>query len=267
MTTMLPPTRDLPPGRHQEIRARIERSVTARRRAMRFATVATAAAAAVAAVVVVMPSDADTGYFAAPPAMVPGLTQEQVKEIEDGCWKASRTPDRPVLYRYHRDSAGAFALLYVPNEALDCDLTTPGRYYSNMYIPGKKGFDTRWLAGHFSIDAWTQMSGDRVARNGHQTVAGRVDSEVRRMTWTLWGKTVDVEISNGTFVGRIVQPADWDIVKEIDRQESLKAYDADGKLIGDSHEVKDKCFVDDDGNLVSGWTEDTSTCLPAMPWR
>ncbi|MDT7785030.1 MAG: hypothetical protein QOF58_3449 [Pseudonocardiales bacterium] len=270
MTTMIPPARELPPGRHGEIRAAIERGVTRRRRLNRAGTVAVALAAAAAVVVLVLPDEPTSGYWSTQPAMVSGLTSEQVKEIEEGCWRSSRVPDQPVLHRYHQNAAGRLALLYTRTEALGCDVTTPGTYYSNMYVPAKKGFDTRWLTGHLSVDYQSQMSGDRAQRPGQQIVAGRVDSEVKRLTWTLFGRTVEAEIGNGTFVAAVLHPVDWDYPKEIDREESLKAYDADGRLIWDSHDAQGKCFVDWEGNIVSGaWDprQNPDDCLPAEPWR
>ncbi|MEV6711668.1 hypothetical protein AB0M48_06415 [Lentzea sp. NPDC051208] len=269
MTTTLPPARELPPGRQIQIRARLERSVVRRRRGMRLATTATALTAVVTAVVLVLPDQPTSGYFSTQPT-IHGLSREQVEDIEEGCWKASRTPARPVLHRYHQDAAGTLALLYTPTDALACDLSTPGSYYSNAHLPNRKAFDTRWLNGHFSIDHQHQMSGDRAGRPGSQTVAGRVDSQVKRMTWTYFGRTVEAEIVDGTFVARILQPTDWDFPKERDGSESLKAYDAEGKVLGDTRVDLSWCYVDREGSIISGSFDPLPVpdfCKPAEPWR
>ncbi|GGM92319.1 hypothetical protein GCM10011609_32150 [Lentzea pudingi] len=269
MTTTLPPERDLPPGRHLRIRAELERTVVRRRRGMRFATTATALAAVVTAVMLVRPDQPISGYWSSRPT-ISGLDAQRVKDVEEGCWKAARTPDRPVLHRYHQDAAGTFALLYTPTDALTCDLSTPGSYYSNQYLPSRKGFDTRWLNGHFSVDFQHQMSGDRAGRPGSQTVAGRVDSQVKRMTWTYFGRTVEAEIKDGTFVARILQPADWDHPRERDGSESLKAYDAEGRSLGDTRSDLSACYVDREGNIISGSWDPQQVpdyCKPGEPWR
>lgn len=269
MTTMLPPARDLPPGRHVRIRARLERSVVRRKRAMRYGTMATALAAVVTAVLLVLPDQPADGYLSTRPA-IPGLSEQQADDIEEGCWKASGTPSRPVLHRYHQDAAGTFALLYTPTDALTCDLTTPGSYFSNRYLPGRKGFDTRWLNGHFTIDYQNQTSGDRSRRPGSQTVAGRVDSEVKRMTWSVLGKTVEAEISDGTFVARLLWPADWDHPRGQDPREALRAYDAEGRVLGDTLMDLSWCYVDPEDNVISGWFDAKPAlddCKPARPWR
>ncbi|GGU85878.1 hypothetical protein [Lentzea flava] len=269
MTTMLPPARDLPPGRQAEIRAAVEKTVTRRRRAMRLATVATALAAAAAVVVVLLPKQPTSGYWATRPVLT-GLTPEQVEDIEEGCWKAARAKERPTLHLYRKDDAGAVALLYTTKEALDCDLSTPGQYYSGWQDRGKN-FDTRWLTGHFSIDMAGQRAGDPV-RNipGFSQIGGRVDSQVKRMTYTLDGTTVEADIANGAFLARILRPTDWHWPQEIDRTASVKAYDAEGNLIGDSLDIEGKCFVDWEGNIIhGGWdpNKKPEDCLTAEPWR
>ncbi|SER44847.1 hypothetical protein SAMN05216188_111207 [Lentzea xinjiangensis] len=270
MTATLPPARDLPPGRQGEIRAALQRSATRRRRSARFGTVAVALAAAATAVVLVLPDEPTSGYWSARPSAISGLPPERVEEIEEGCWKSSRVPERPVLHRYLEDASGELALLYTRTDALACDLDESGGYYSGVHNPGRKGFDTRWLTGHFSVDHQTQRSGDRATKPGNQTVAGRVDSRVARMTYTVFGRTVDAEVGDGTFVVRILHPVDWDFPKEIDPDESLKAYDAEGNLIGDSRDTRGKCYVDWEGEIVSGtWDpgQKPGDCLPAQPWR
>lgn len=269
MTTTLPPERDLPPGRHIQIRAAVERTVVRRRRGMRLATTVTALAAVVTAVLLVRPDQPAGGYWSTQPT-ISGLSERQTEDIEEGCWKAAGTPVRPVLRRYHRDAAGTFALLYTPTDALACDLTTPGSYFSNRYLPGRKGFDTRWLNGHFSIDYRNQTSGDRAKRPGSQTVAGRVDSRVKRMTWSVLGKTVEAEISDGTFVARLLWPADWDHPGDQDPREAVKAYDAEGKVLGDTLMDLSWCYVDPEDNVISGWFDakpPLDDCKPAEPWR
>lgn len=294
MTSMLPPTRDLPPGRQDEIRVEIEHAVAGRgTRRMRFAPLL-AAATAVGAVAVgvvffapspqsqiaTQPVPTTTEPTSAAPTtrpapVIPGLTAERIAAIEKGCQESAGVPGTPKLYQHVGTGPGAFALVYTDNAVLTCTLDNPGFAFNSGM---SSGFNPEWLPGHFSVDSNGASAGGDVPGNkpiyrgvpGYRFVVGRVDSKVARVTLTQDGKTVDAAIANNTYVARIVHPTTWSIPEGIELPE-VKAYDAAGALLGTNNGGGGKCFVDPQGVIVSGgWRDpntDPKTCEPAKPWR
>lgn len=295
MTSMLPPTRDLPPGRHTKIRAEIEHAAAGRRsRPMRFAPLLAAGAAvgAVAAGVVFL-APSSQSPTASPPAtvptseptasapttrsepVIPGLSAERIAAIEKGCLQSAGLPGEPKLYQHVGSGPGAFALIYTSNAMLACTLDSGGMPFNSGF---SSGFDPEWLPGHFSTDSLGASTGGDVPGNkpiyrgvpGYRIAAGRVGSKVARVTLTADGQTIDATIANNTFVARIVHPTTWSPPEGNDFGE-IRAYDTAGNLLGTSSGSGTKCFVNPQGVIVSGgWRDpntDPKTCEPAQPWR
>lgn len=295
MTSMLPPTRDLPPGRHTRIRAEIERAAAGRRsRLRRFAPLVAAGAAvgAVAAGVVFLapppqaptasppgstttvPTSEPAAPTSRPEPVIPGLSAERIAAIEKGCQQSAGVQGTPKLYQHVRDEAGSFALIYTGSAVMTCTLDTAAFPFNSGM---NSGFDPEWLPGHFSLDTNEASAGGDLPGNkpiyhgqhGYRLVVGRVDSKVARVTFTQDGQTIDARIANNTYVARMVHPTTWSPPPGIDGGE-VRAYDAAGNLLGSSN-GPDKCFVNPQGVIVfGGWQNpnvDPKTCEPARPWR
>lgn len=293
MTSMLPPARDLPPGRQDEIRVEIEQAVAGRSsRRMRLAPVLAAATAigAVAAGVVFFapssqprtanqPAPMTTQAVSATPTtrpapVVPGLSEERIAEIEQGCLQSAGLAGEPKLYQHVGSGPGAFALIYTGNAMLSCTLDSGGMPFNSGF---SSGFDPEWLPGHFSTDSLGASTGGDTPGNkpiyrgvhGYRIAAGRVDSKVARVTLTADGQTIEATIANNTFVARIVHPTTWS-PPEGDQFGEVRAYDAAGNLLG-TNKGAGKCFVNPQGVIVAGgWANpntDPKTCEPALPWR
>ncbi|MFT7841454.1 hypothetical protein Q5530_35415 [Saccharothrix sp. BKS2] len=211
MNTTLPPERDVPPHRHAEIRAGLERAVAHRR--ARYAPLLTAgiAAAAVAVLVVVLapgqrPTDdagaatspvtinpattnpvttnpvttnpattapaTTTGPTTKPPSASPGLTPARVDEIEQGCAAAAPHREPAVLHQYHVDPVGGdLAVLYTEHGVVECTVDGP----TAAYHPSSTAVrDREWLPGPFAADAVVVSSGGDLGKARHGGTRGRI---------------------------------------------------------------------------------------------
>ncbi|MGW6931447.1 hypothetical protein ACWGE0_15440 [Lentzea sp. NPDC054927] len=257
MTSMLPPTRDLPPGRHTQIRAELERQVSGRRGSSRFTVPILAAAAVVAVVavgvVVFRPGATEhtpAVHITTSPAPVRetfGLAPEQVEAIEQGCAKEAKVTDKLTLYQHGRDETGRWAFLYTDKAWVSCDIGRGGEEYDTS---GPQEVYVDWLAGHFSLDAGgSRPGGDThpfrpalAGVGGYRILAGRVDSSVASVTYRASdGRTAEAKIANGTFVVRIPYPSTWD-GSEGNGTSELRVLDAAGNLLGTAGE-SEKCWT------------------------
>ncbi|MBB5960346.1 hypothetical protein FHS29_006969 [Saccharothrix tamanrassetensis] len=290
MNRTLPPARDLPPGRQAEIRAQLERAVTARR-AFRYAPLITATVAVVAVVAAVAflapwqrnntvaPAQSTTGTASATtPAqtrpVIPGLSPQRVVEIEEGCPTVAGVQGQATLYQYVEDEAGKFGLLYTRDTALDCTIDGPAMPFNSGLAAG---LALDWLPGHFSVDHNSGMAGGDVPGNksvyrgqhGWRAVSGRVSPEVARVTYTNDGRTVEATVANGTYVARIVHPTTW-AIPEDDTMGEIRAYDSVGRQLGSSNDLNGRCFVTpEDRKVIHSGSNgaDPATCAPATRWR
>lgn len=285
MTNMLPPTRDLPPGRQARIRADLERAVSGRRSSKRYLVPILAGATAVTAVVtsvVLLQPNTDPKPAEQTPAPAPkvrdtfGLTPEQVAAIEQGCAKPEDVSDKLTLHQFSRDDAGQGALLYTDRVVVACNLDRGGEEYDT---DRPKEVFINWLPGHFSMDISLGRLGGDLHRNppipamagvpGLRLVAGRVDSSVTRMTYRGYdGRTVEAKIANGTYVVRIAYPSTWN-PNDVPSTAELRAYDAAGNLLGTNTDLAGTCYYAPDSKEIihgeRGVTADK--CKPATPWR
>lgn len=290
MTSMLPPTRDLPPGRHTQIRAELERAVAGRRRSSRLTVPILAAAAAVAAVavgvVVLRPGPAEPTpavHITTSPTPVTdtfGLTPEQIAAIEQGCAKAAKATDKVTLHNYGQDDAGRWALLYTDKASMWCDIGRGGKEYS-AGEPHQVQVD--WLAGNHSTDVGgVQPGGDThpfrpelAGAPGLRLRGGRVDSSVARMTYRQSdGKTAEAKIANGTFVIRFLYPSTWNGVGQESDTAELRAYDAAGNLLDVGSDSERKCWtmpgtneVIPDYRPIDVVETGGKKCQAAPPWK
>jgi len=285
MTGVLPPTRDLPPGRQARIRAEVERAVTGRRRSKRYLVPVLAGATAVTAVVTsVVLLQPDVGTDPQPAVQITtdpprvsetfGLSPEKLAVIEDGCTKSERVPDKLTMHQYGRDDAGEWALLYNDQVVVACNLDRGGEEYDT---DRPKEVSINWLPGRFSQDIELgRLGGDlhptipaMAGVPGLRFVAGRVDPSVARLTYRAYdGSTVNAKIANGTYVVRIAYPPTWN-PNDVSGSVELRAYDAAGNLLGTSAELTETCYYAPDSKKIvhgdRGVTADK--CKPATPWR
>jgi hypothetical protein len=266
MNTMLPPSRDLPPGRHVEMRSAVLTAAggrPARRRLLAPLVTAAAALAIVGLVAYAVPwgqggggtpggspggsSVARTTETQAPGGTtetqatngatetrtVNGVTPDEVAAIEQGCGQSATRPGA-VLTQLLTDEAGRFALLYGDEYVLDCMLD----YGSMPYNSGSSRLSP--MTGPVSLDLAAALSGgdvpggkqDYAGQHGYAVVAGRVAPEVARVTYEQDGQSVDAVLANGTYLARIVHPTDW-TVPENQQQPVVRAYDKNGTLLGE----------------------------------
>ncbi|ONI83551.1 hypothetical protein ALI22I_34260 [Saccharothrix sp. ALI-22-I] len=294
MNTTLPPARDLPPHRHHEIRARLEREVAGGRRSIRFAPLITAGVAVAAAIalvtVVVAPWQQPGGVGPAasgsavhpttvrlpPPSpaekpVIPNLSPERIAQIEEGCPKSAGVPGKAVLHQYLTDAAGTFGLLYTGDTALGCTIDIPTMPYNAGF---SSGFDVEWLPGEASVDHVGAKPGGDVDKAeyaglaGYDMAYGRVSAKVAKVTYTLHGQTAEATVANGTFVARIIHPSNWEIPDNFEAGE-IQAYDAQGNLISSAADRYGPCYVrpGDYKIVVGDKTSDPKTCWPAVSWR
>ncbi|NKE62357.1 hypothetical protein FXN61_38735 [Lentzea sp. PSKA42] len=279
MTSMLPPTRDLPPGRQAQIRAELERTVAGRRRSSRLTVpilAATAAVAAVATSVVLLrpgpPEPTPAVQVTTSPTPVTfdfGIPAEEVAAIEEGCAGSAGTA-RPKLRQLFNDQT-RWALLYGDKEALICSIGVGGDPYNSAF--GQAAVS--WLPGHFSIE-WqgARAGGDMdgkpasVGVPGNRTVVGRVDDKVARVTYTADGQTIEAKVANGTYAARIYYPSSWGIPRT-PTNEIVRVYDAAGNLLGTSSDLQDACFYEpQNGEIVFGdRRKPKEQCQAATPWK
>jgi hypothetical protein len=297
LNTTLPPPRDLPPHRHHQIRAALEQEVTGRRRPVRFAPLiaaGVAAAAVVALVAVVAPwqqaggDDVAAGTTSqavvtttAGPAGIAALSPERIAEIERGCADDANTKGpgpgvegKLVLHQYLTDEIGAIALLYSDQGVLACTVDGP----TTPYFAAMTGrIAVGWLPGEFVPDyggAVSAVDGGKPENagrpGGHVVAGGRVTSKVARVTFGPDGQEVDATITNGTFLARIVHPSGWQAPVEWERENVLRAYDAQGALLGewDPGAHRTKCWANPAGEVIWGARDrDPATCAPAVAWK
>lgn len=285
MNSMLPAPRDLPPNRHIEIRAEVQRAI-GRRRA-RFAPIITAVAAL--AVIGLVAFFVPWQPTASPPAVdvpttltttlpvnkepvIPGLTREQQDAIAEGCRESAGVPGKPKLYNYVTDNDTKHALVYTHDSALSCTIDGPQFPY-NSGLAG--GIDMDWLAGAYMIDSMSGSAGGDASyknpkykgKRGFRNAMGRISPEVARVTFTVDGQTVDAVLANGTFVARVLHPSTWVIPDEYE-QPVVKAFDAKGNQLTGGWNPQGKCYKTPAGKVIGYHQDppDPATCLPAKAW-
>lgn len=297
MTSMLPPTRDLPPGRHTRIRAELERAVSGRRRSSRLtvpilAAVAAAAAVAVVATGVVLSRPGPVEHTPAvhittSPTSTPavrdtfGLTPEQIATIEQGCAGDAKETDKATLHNYGQDESGRWALLYTDKAVMWCDIGRGGREYSATQP--RQLVHLNWLAGNYIRDTGGAYPGGDThpfrpklaGVPGVRILAGRADSSVARMTYRQSdGVIAEAKIANGTFVIRVLYPSTWSGGGMEGVTTELHAYDAAGNLLDVDSDSERKCWtmpgtneVLPDRRPIEMVETATMKCQPAPPWR
>ncbi|MGH3761533.1 hypothetical protein [Actinophytocola sp.] len=295
MNTTLPPPRDLPPYAHAGIRARLELAVTKPRRPAWLVPVIAGLAVAVLIASVAWPQagdrgsrpavpDPSTAVSTAPPAPgerprpePAGVTAHQWAQIEEECRRISGEQDL-VLYQVADDAAGKFALLYTPaGGVFECHPGETPLFPEHTELHDVRPLD--WLPGPVSIDLMaTYSNGGPPAHEdigapqqpGLEMAAGRVTSDVARVTYTVNGQTRDGVVANGTYVVRILHSPNW-----TDPSPSplgaVHAYDADGEEIATvRHSLYSTICHSVPGGMTVPWgnTADPNHCMgPAVPWR
>ncbi len=280
MTSMLPPTRDLPPGRQAQIRGELERAVTGRR-ARRFVVPILAGATAVVAVatsvVLLRPDQGTTPQPAvqittSPSPTTPpvdfGIPPETVAAIEEGCARSAGV-GRAKLYQLLREET-RWALLYSDREALTCSIGVGSMEYNS----GFSQTAVEWLPGNFSVDSVSANAGGDGGKAAYQgvpgfrTLAGRVDAKVTKVTITVDDKTVEAKVANGTFAARIYYPPSW-AIPNTESGPVVNAFDAAGNQIGTGADLRKSCYYDPQNlTIVYGDNRKPHTeCKPAQPWR
>ncbi|MEV6236466.1 hypothetical protein [Lentzea sp. NPDC051838] len=302
MTSMLPPTRDLPPGRHSQIRAELEDAVVGGGRRSRLAVPILAAAAAVttvaASMVMLRPSASEPspavnittspaaptstqsssptpGSPSSPPPGFPDPTKpdidikaEMTPAIEEGCAKVAGV-GKATLYQL-LSAETTWALLYTDKEALSCDVGRGDKNYSAAVSQTSVPF----LPGHFSVDVRNFGPGGDVVGGpswermpGYRTVVGRIGPKVKKVTYTVDGQTVEAKIERGTYAARISYPSNWTGPNQ--SPEVVRAYDENGELLGSSTDLENTCYyTPNDMKVVYGTRkQENADCKPVSPWR
>lgn len=284
MTSMLPPTRDLPPGRHTRIRAELERAVGRRRSRLTVPILAGAAAVftVAASVVLLRPGPLDptplvqitTSPSPTSASVDFGVPPETVAEIEAGCAKAGgvgKATLRQLVLEEPR-----LALLYTDDVALRCEIGVGAEEYSVGMSVGLSKDDMRWLPGHFSVEETRDAPGGDIpgakpanaGKRGFRQAVGRVDEKVARVTLSADNLVVDAKVVNGTYAARIYYPSTRRL-PENDQAPVVRAYDAAGNLLGSSDTSWQTCYQNPQtGELIGSVRQKpTDQCQPALPWK
>ncbi|MEU7477906.1 hypothetical protein AB0A63_18110 [Lentzea sp. NPDC042327] len=292
MTNVLPPDRDLPPGRQARIRADLEQAVSGRPRRRLLVPVLAGAAAVAAVVTSVVLLDPKTQppqpavHVTDSPAPEPaprdtfGLRPDQVTRIEQGCARDAKVTEPLRLDNYGQDEGGRWALLYTAKAAVWCEIGRGGEEYG---ASGPNALHVDWLAGDYSTHVGgVQPGGDThpfspalAGAPGYRFRAGRVGSSVARMTWRdSEGATGEVKIANGTFVLRRLHPSTWSGGGRPGDFLVVQAYDAAGKPLDPDSDGEGKCWVVPGTNEaipdfrpVEEAEQDGRKCQPARPWK
>lgn len=300
MNTLLPPPRELPPHRHARIRQEIIRTVSGERATRRRLTPFAVGAAVLTALVVAawlvpwqlgggptLPVGGDSNQTERPtndtpsPRLVPAA---EWQGIERRCIEASARPDASAtLYNLMEAHTGMLGLLYGSGFIIQCWMDGPGMPDATVNGPPQH---PDWLPGPFASDLRSGRSedppkgGDDVGVY-YDIAGGRISPNVARVTFTVRGETVDAVLANGTYLAEVAFRGTEDEYLS-DSSESLRAYDARGRLLGTlgitEYELgveNGRCYVLPDGNVLADFrlravrrSEPASpkTCGPATPW-
>jgi len=211
------------------------------------------------------------------PSPVPTRSVEQPtgerESIVPGClasYGLGGTPEQQDLAK----SAKLLNLLGTPSDGLA--LIYAGRYAIYCTIGGDvmaynagggPVVSLDWISDPYRIDF--QSGGRNVDRDARTTVVtetmgGRITKDVARMTLESGGTTEEAHLENGTFVVSLEYT-----VNSLDEppQPTLRAYDADGKMLPDPGFPK--CLKTPDGQIVNNDDLNsgaTTGCAPAVAW-
>ncbi|ALG08738.1 hypothetical protein AOZ06_19065 [Kibdelosporangium phytohabitans] len=183
--------------------------------------------------------------------------------METQCGVSFRDPDL-VLYHLIKDAAGTKALLYSGRSTVTC---TIGGDPATPYNPGGGSVESfHWIPGDLAVDQISgSAGGSKQGKPGYWLTAGRISGKVARVTFTDGDETVDAVLANGTFLGRILQPAGWS--PRNSEKVVVRAYDVDGQLVGESGHPGKPCYVTPLGTVLNRAREGNVNCLPATRWR
>ncbi len=297
MNTTLPDPRDLPPHRHAQIRAELERTVAGRRsRRGWLVPLATAAVVLVAFVATVWLSpwsrEGDGGSATQPTGTeptgtapeIPSLSPAERAEIVQGCIASTGITDRGTTEQaqlYNLVDAGGVrtGLIYGERLVMDCRIDGPAMPYDSGGLGEEDiGYDItvdrNWLPGPVSVDvvsgsAGGDVAGSRPDEPGLQIVGGRISADVAKVTYTEGDRTVEAALANGTFLARILYPSTWDNSGQ-GGFGMVRAYGADGQLLGavnDPDHPAPFCSITPNNQVISGPVAAAERCEPAIPWR
>jgi hypothetical protein len=259
MNTTLPPSRDLPPHRHHEIRTAVLDATVGRPTGRRLLAPLFTAAAALAIVGLVAyfvpwgqgddvtsagqptettsvsPATPETpGATGAP--QVDGVTPAEATAITQGCARSAGVTGEFTLSQLLTDEAGRYALVYSDKWVLGCTLDD-GLMDYNSGLSGLRQFTPPVSYDLNGASAGGDVPGNKpeyAGQHGTEVVAGRVAPEVAKVTATRGADSVEARIQNGTYVVRIVHPTTWEIpVAEDWRPPMIRAYDKNGTLLAE----------------------------------
>lgn len=269
MTAQLPPVRELPQGRHDEIRQAILRQIDPDAKPHRrwfapplIATAAVAALALAAGLVTWLNTAPSDRIESAAQPSVDGFTAAELDTVHKRCdgdgmyrnlqvYNAVMFQGAPLALMYSKPGKGGQVVM--------CDARRPPRAGSSV---GTSVKDVRWIRPFVSVDVIHSTPIDEVTG----LVAGRVGAEVTRVTYTAGGKTVEAKIANGTFMALVEgTPLRWG---DYSFTGTITAYDESNKPIFDgdvSTSPDGKCLKTPDGDLVRGIAVG-KRCIVAEPW-
>jgi hypothetical protein len=194
-----------------------------------------------------------------------GLSAAEAKRLAR-CMEMFRAvrPGPLRVYNVLRDSLGTVFLLYGPTSNATCEPDysglgpMPGPPMSSSWLPGPVVVDTQAAAS-----ALDPKHSSKVA---YDIVAGRVGAAVSRVVVSLDGRSATAAPLNGTFLVRLRFPADWKA--DVSAKPEVRAYDAVGRLLGDSADVLGKCYATPDGTVIYPPVQagGAAGCDPAVRW-
>jgi hypothetical protein len=253
MNTTLPPSRDLPPRRHAEIRYTVVTSAEDKppRRLLTPLVAAAAALAVVGLVAYLVPWGQQDSVAPAtqPPGettvaqqttetttetTVAGVAPDEAAAIEQGCAESAGVDGKFTLTQLLTDDAGRMALVYSDERVLTCTIGYGPMEYNSGFsgllpFTGPISFDTNGGATGGDVPGGKAVY---AGLHGFQFVAGRVAPEVAKVVYLQDGTSVDAVIANGSFLARIVHPTTW-AIPENHAPPVVRAYDKNGTLLAE----------------------------------
>jgi hypothetical protein len=201
-----------------------------------------------------------------------GLSREDTNRIIEECvagvgsWDGGTvTRDDVAIYDLYGDKYGSMAYLMGPKVAMTCQVLPGSTTYQDMgFTRAPKGMPG-WMYGPVTIDVLNSGPTGSPEHPGPwaENVAGRVVSRATSVRFSVFGESVTLPVTNGTYLGRIV------FMKPSDQAANYTAtaYDDAGNVVGTTTIGKGvACAVTPDGVVING-QQGTADCPAAIAWQ
>ncbi len=205
-----------------------------------------------------------------PRPQITGLSEQDTSRIVSECtddlapWGTERPLNKADigLYNVFGDAYGSVGFVFGSQVALAC-FAQPGdpTYRNQGFTAAPKGM-LAWMTRPVTIDVTVGGPTGTQAHPGPwaETFAGRVVPEATRVVFRAFGRSMELPVTNQTYVGRMVfqEPANTAADYEV------TAYDAAGRVIATTT-WRPTCAVTPDGVVIN--PQVGIDCPAAVAWR